>query len=72
MAVYDATIGPHAALLRCSQCERFRQWLPRTAHEFLCEVVARFGRPTEPIEIFENIRPPQRSVADGIHLSAGD
>jgi hypothetical protein len=70
MVIFDVATGPHAALLRCAQCDRFRQWLPRAAHEFLREVVRQFGRPTEPVKIFENIRPLQRSAADVTHPSA--
>jgi hypothetical protein len=44
-------VGPNLAGLRCARCDRHRGWLPRTAHEFLTEVVNKFGRPTEPIAI---------------------
>lgn len=50
--------GPHVAALRCPDCNVFRQWLPRKVCEFLSELVARTGRPTEPIEIYEQVRPP--------------
>ena len=43
--------GPHAGALQCPRCDVFRQWLPRKICEFLGELVARNGRPTEPIEI---------------------
>jgi hypothetical protein len=43
--------GPHLASLRCTRCDQHRGWLPRTAHQFLTEVVNKFGRPTEPIAI---------------------
>jgi hypothetical protein len=40
--------GPHLAELRC---EHHRGWLPRQAHQFLIELINKFGRPTEPIVI---------------------
>ena len=52
--IVDTNVGPHAALLRCTQCGHFSKWLPKTACEFLREVIVRFGRPTDPINIFEN------------------
>ncbi len=66
MVIVDAATGPHAALLRCNSCDRFRRWLPRTAYEFLCEIVRNFGRPTKPIEIFEK-HPTGGAAADAIH-----
>ena len=53
VVIVDVATGPHAALLRCDRCDRFRQWLPLAAYKFLREVVRNFGRPTEPIRIFE-------------------
>ena len=50
--------GPHAAALQCTRCDEFCKWLPRKICEFLSELVARTGRPTEPIEIYESVRPP--------------
>jgi hypothetical protein len=44
-------VGPHLAGLRCTRCDQHRGWLSRTAHQFLTEVVNKFGRPTEPIAI---------------------
>jgi hypothetical protein len=49
--------GPHLAELRCCTCEQHRGWLPREAHQFVSEVVAKFGRPTEPIAIQRSRRP---------------
>lgn len=43
--------GPHVASLQCASCERHRGWLPKTVADFLIDVVARFGRPAEPITI---------------------
>jgi hypothetical protein len=52
-AIVDAVKGPHVAILRCAGCDRFQQWMPRDAHKSLLKVVAEFGRPTEPIRLFE-------------------
>jgi hypothetical protein len=54
-AIVAAGTGPHAAALECASCGRFQQWLARECCGFLTEVVARFGRPTEPIRIFEQV-----------------
>ena len=55
IAVITEGKGPHAAALECPNCCRFRQWVPRTVLQFLVELVARCGRPTEPIEIYEQV-----------------
>ena len=47
--------GPHAAALRCPDCDRIRQWLPREVVQFLVEVVDRFGRPLKSVEIYESV-----------------
>jgi hypothetical protein len=44
-------VGPHLAELRCARCARHRGWLPRQAHQFLTEVVNKFGRPTTSVAI---------------------
>jgi hypothetical protein len=44
-------VGPHLAELRCASCGRHRGWLPRAAHQFLSEIVNKFGRPDTPIAI---------------------
>ena len=49
--------GPHLAALHCARCEGFRGWLPRTAHQFLIEIVEQFGRPDTPITIGRGRRP---------------
>jgi hypothetical protein len=60
--IVDAAKGPHVALLRCTGCDRFQQRMSRTAREFLLKFVAEFGRPTEPVRLFENVNPAQRSA----------
>jgi hypothetical protein len=44
-------VGLHLAELRCAKCELHRGWLPRAAHQFLTEVVNKFGCSTTPIAI---------------------
>jgi hypothetical protein len=58
--------GPHLTGLQCPECDQFRQWLPRAVFEFLTELVGTFGRPSEPIHIFEQVdRFPGDRVAHG-------
>jgi hypothetical protein len=54
-AVIVGSTGPHAAAAECAGCGRLRQWLARECCEFLIEVVTRFGRPSDPIRIFEQV-----------------
>ena len=56
--------GPHVAALQCPRCDEFRQWLPREICEFLDALVARTGRPTKPVEIYEQVRPPTTTEGD--------
>ena len=49
-AVIEAGRGPDNGGLRCA-CGWHRGWISGETHKFLCDVVRRFGRPTEPIEI---------------------
>jgi hypothetical protein len=50
-AVHPRAEGVHAAELKCAGCGRHRGWLPREALDFLAEVTARFGAPTDPITL---------------------
>ena len=40
--------GPHAAALECSDCGRFRQWVPRKVIHFLIEIYEQINRVLEP------------------------
>jgi hypothetical protein len=51
LAVIGEGNGPHIASLHCAECDTHRGWVSHTAHKFLTEIVNRFGRPTEPINI---------------------
>jgi hypothetical protein len=57
-AIIGAGAGPHLASLHCRACGLHRGWLPLVTYQFLAEIVAKFGRPVEPIAI----RRRQRSV----------
>jgi hypothetical protein len=59
--------GLHLAGLQCAECDQFRQWLPRTVCEFLIELVGTFGRPPEPIHVFQQVnRFPDDRAAHGV------
>jgi hypothetical protein len=52
-AIVEGKVSPHAAALKCPDCGRFRQWLPAKVSQFLVELVVRFGRPQQPIDVYE-------------------
>jgi hypothetical protein len=67
MAVIIPGKGPHLAGLQCPECDQFRQWLPRIVCEFLIELVGTFGRPPEPIHVFQQVNHfPDDRVAHGV------
>src|SRR5262245_7367425 len=43
--------GPHKASLNCARCKRHCGWLSAESADFIAEIIARFGRPTAPIEV---------------------
>jgi hypothetical protein len=49
IATVDHGRAHHAAGLRCTQCGRFRGWLPRQGFQFLTDLTRRYGASTEPI-----------------------
>ena len=51
VAEIGAGRGPHSASLRCVVCDAHRGWLSRTTHQFLTEIINKFGRPETPIVI---------------------
>lgn len=51
LAVVGDGKGPHAAALRCTECDVHCGWLSHATHKFITEIVSRFGRPIEPIAI---------------------
>jgi hypothetical protein len=51
-----SSVGPHYAVLKCPACNRHRGWLSAETFHFLCDVIDRFGRPTEPIVVRTNSR----------------
>jgi hypothetical protein len=51
LAVIGPGKGPHAAALHCKECDVHRGWVSHATHQFLLELINKFGRPTEPIAI---------------------
>ena len=51
IAVIGEGRGPHAAQLRCAECNRHRGWLSHATTNFLRETVRTFGVPDEPFVI---------------------
>jgi hypothetical protein len=51
VAIIGSSNGPHAAALTCAGCGRFRGWMPHNAYTAITEVVERFGRPDQPIDL---------------------
>lgn len=49
-AVIGSSAGPHAAGLHCLKCGRHIGWLSNESYRFIAKVIAKCGRPTEPIE----------------------
>jgi hypothetical protein len=49
IAVIGFAAGPHAAKLTCMGCGAHRGWLSNQTAERIEEIIAKFGRPTEPI-----------------------
>ena len=43
--------GPHRASLRCLTCGNHRGWISHATHEFLTEIINKFGCPDTPIVI---------------------
>jgi hypothetical protein len=41
----------HKASLHCASCSRHAGWLSAESAGFLAEIIAHFGRPTEPIVV---------------------
>ena len=47
VAVITPGTGPHAAQLRCAECDAHRGWLPKQAFDFILENSRRYGAPAE-------------------------
>jgi hypothetical protein len=47
VAVITPGKAPHAAQLRCSECDAHRGWLPKQAFDFILENSRRYGAPAE-------------------------
>jgi hypothetical protein len=48
-AVLGSSRGPHAASIRCAECDRHRGWVSATTASFIGAVIDEVGRPTDPI-----------------------
>jgi hypothetical protein len=51
IALIGAGSGPHRASLRCPLCGAHRGWLARETHDFINEIIRKFGPLTAPIII---------------------
>jgi hypothetical protein len=51
VAIIGSSTRVHAASLRCANCGRHCGWMPGRVITAISEVVKRFGRPTEPINL---------------------
>jgi len=51
IAIIGSSNGPHAAALAYAGCGRFRGWMPHNAFTAITELVERFGRPDQPIDL---------------------
>jgi hypothetical protein len=58
---------PHCASLLCRSCGMHRGWLSRANYTFLCEVINKFGAPTEPIVFRSRSTKPEEN-GDGISV----
>jgi hypothetical protein len=47
--------GPHAGELVCAGCDQHRGWLSKTTAAWIESIVKRFGAPTTPIVVRQNI-----------------
>ena len=51
VALIGAGSAPHRASLRCASCGVHRGWLARETHDFINEIIRKFGPLTAPITI---------------------
>ena len=54
--------GPHRAALHCRGCTAHRGWIGVATYDFLVGVVAKFGRPDQPIAIERGGNPTGKSI----------
>ena len=55
LAVIAESQNQGVAPLQCLHCRQFRQRITPEVLRFLAGIVAAFGRPTEPITVFEQV-----------------
>jgi hypothetical protein len=61
-AIVSERRGPHRAALHCRECATHRGWLGVVTYDFLVEVVAKFGRPDQPIAIKRGNNPAGKGI----------
>jgi hypothetical protein len=49
LAVTQSSRGPHFGRYTCASCRAHRRWMSAATYRYLTTIVARFGRPHEPI-----------------------
>lgn len=69
-AVVQRKVGSHSGVLKCPDCGRFRQWLPKKVSQFLIELIVHFGRLQQPIELCECANRPAKPLSSfGAHVA---
>ena len=51
LTVIGSSTRVHAASLHCADCGKHRGWLPHNVAAAITDIIDRFGRPTEPINL---------------------
>jgi hypothetical protein len=70
-AIIGSSRGPHHASLLCECCGGHRGWLSGSTYKFLSDVIANFGRPTEPIWIrYSQSVPTTDATAQAVTVNA--
>jgi hypothetical protein len=68
VALINPGRGPHAAELRCRNCDAHYQWLSHAAHQaiakFLAEIGNQFGAPSEIIYRLQPPNKPEHEMSD--------
>jgi hypothetical protein len=64
MAIIDDGVPPHAASLECTHCHRFRGWMAKAEHSFICAVIKQCGALDMPVKIRRNARSGAARRAD--------
>jgi hypothetical protein len=65
LAIVGPGKPPHCASLLCRSCGLHRSWISRANYTFLCEVINKFGAPSEPIVFRSRSTKPEEND-DGV------